>query len=68
MLNLRLLLIYTSSFLFLFSILSINVYVESAFSAIKQELHDDTQNCRSTEVIAAELKIRFNSSLSCIEV
>jgi hypothetical protein len=33
-----------------------------------KHLHDDTLNCRSTELIAAELKIRLNSSLSCREV
>ena len=52
---------------FLFSIPCSNAYVESVFSTLKH-LYDDKRNCMSTELVAAELKIRLNSSLSCTEV
>jgi hypothetical protein len=40
--------------------------VESVFSIMKH-LWDDKRNRMSTELVAAELKIRLNSSLSCTE-
>ncbi len=46
---------------FLFSISCSNAYVESVFSIMKH-LYDDKRNRMSTEPIAAELKIRLNSS------
>jgi hypothetical protein len=51
---------------FLFSILCSNAYVESVFSTLKH-LCDDKRNRMSTELIAAELKIRLNSALSCTD-
>jgi hypothetical protein len=33
-----------------------------------KHLYDDKRNCMSTELIAAKLKIRLNSSLLCTEV
>ncbi|CAF1516743.1 unnamed protein product [Rotaria sordida] len=52
---------------FLFSIPCSNAYVESVFSIMKH-LFDDKRNRMSTELIAAELKIRLNSSLSCTKI
>ncbi|CAF1359389.1 unnamed protein product [Rotaria magnacalcarata] len=52
---------------FLFSIPCSNAFVESVFSAMKH-LYDDKRNRMSTKLVAAELKIRFNSFLSCTEV
>ncbi len=52
---------------FLFSIPCSNAYVEGVFSIMKH-LYDDQRNRMSTELIAAELKIRLNSSLSCTEI
>ncbi len=52
---------------FIFSIPCSNAYVESVFSIMKH-LYDDQRNRMSTERIAAELKIRLNSSLSCTEI
>ncbi len=51
---------------FLFSIPCSNAFVESVFSIMKH-LWDDKRNRMSTELVAAELKIRLNSSLSCTE-
>ncbi|CAF2869534.1 unnamed protein product [Rotaria sp. Silwood2] len=45
----------------------INAYVESAFSQLKY-LCNDKRNCMTIELLSAELKIRLNSSLSCIEM
>jgi len=52
---------------FLFSIPCSNAFVESVFSAMKH-LYDDKRNRMSMKLVAAELKIRFNSSLSCTEI
>ena len=52
---------------FLHSLPCSNAYVESAFSQLKY-LCNDKRNCTKTELISAELKIRLNSSLSCIEM
>ena len=51
---------------FLFSIPWNNAYGESAFSPMRQ-LYDDQKSRISTELIAAELKSRLNSSLSCTQ-
>lgn len=51
---------------FLFSIPCSNAYVESVFSTMKH-LCDDNRNRMSTELIAAEWKIRLNSYLSCTD-
>ncbi len=52
---------------FLFSLPCSNAYVESAFSQLKH-LYNDKRNRMTTELISAELKIRLNSSLPCIEM
>ncbi|CAF1150096.1 unnamed protein product [Adineta steineri] len=52
---------------FLYSLPCSNAYVESAFSQLKF-LCNDKRNCMTTELISAELKIRLNSSFSCIEI
>ncbi|CAM4743742.1 unnamed protein product [Rotaria magnacalcarata] len=51
----------------LISIPCSNAFVESVFSAMKH-LYDDKRNRMSMKLAAAELKIRFNSSLSCTEI
>jgi hypothetical protein len=53
-------------FIFYFSIPCSNAFVESIFSTMKH-LYDDKRNRLSTKLIAAELKIRLNSSLLCTE-
>ena len=50
-----------------FSIPCSNAYVESVFSSMK-DLFNDKRNRMSTELIAAELKIRLNSSIPCTEI
>jgi hypothetical protein len=52
---------------FLYALPYSNAYVESAFSQLKH-LCNDQRNCMTAELISAELKIRLNSSLSCIEI
>ncbi|UJR18258.1 hypothetical protein I4U23_005161 [Adineta vaga] len=52
---------------FLFSFPCSNAFVESVSSAMKH-LFDDKRNRMSTKLVAAELKIRFNSFLSSKEV
>jgi hypothetical protein len=44
-----------------------NAYVESVFLSMK-DLYNDKRNFMSTELIASELKIRLNSSLSCTDI
>ncbi|CAF3066045.1 unnamed protein product [Rotaria sp. Silwood2] len=52
---------------FLYSLPCSNAYVESAFSQLKY-LCNDKRNCMTIDLLSAELKIRLNSSLSCIEM
>ena len=52
---------------FLYSLPCSNAYVESVFSQMKH-LFNDRRHSMTTELMAAELKIRFNSMLSCTEV
>jgi len=52
---------------FLYSLPCSNAYVESAFSQLKH-LCNDKRNRMTIELISAELKIRLNSSLSCVEM
>jgi hypothetical protein len=43
------------------------MHMSSVFST-RKHLYNDKRNRMSTELIAAELKIRLNSSLSCTEI
>ena len=52
---------------FLFSIPCSNAYVESVFSIMKH-LYGDQRNRMSTDLIAAELKIRLNASFPCTQI
>ena len=52
---------------FLYSIPASNAYVESVLSEMKHLFHD-SDNQMSVDSIAAELKIRRNTSLSCTDM
>ncbi|CAF1162181.1 unnamed protein product [Rotaria magnacalcarata] len=52
---------------FLYSIPASNAYVECVFSDMKHLLNDSC-NRMSVESIAAELRIRRNGSISCIDM
>ncbi|CAF2103291.1 unnamed protein product [Rotaria magnacalcarata] len=51
----------------LISIPCSNAFVKGVFSSMKH-LYDDKRNRMSMKLVAAELKIRFKSSLSCTEI